>query len=201
VRVYAGTDPVTKKRHYLTEIIPPGPKARRTAEDALRRLVSEVKERRNPRTNATVDQLLERYMSQFDGSPNTLVLYEGYIRLHISPMLGSLKVGDLDADILDSFYAELRRCRIHCSGKKFVQHRTKGDHVCDDRCGPHECKPLNASTVRSRIHPPWTRARTDRRAPHERGVRGPSRHQLRAHGRAGRAPRWTACGGAGRPVA
>jgi hypothetical protein len=76
VRVYAGTDPVTKKRHYLTEIIEPGPKARRRAEDALRRLVSEVEERRSPRTNATVDQLLERYMSQFDGSPNTLVMPE-----------------------------------------------------------------------------------------------------------------------------
>jgi len=28
-------------------------------------------------------------------------------------MIGSMKVGDLGADILDSFYAELRRCRDH----------------------------------------------------------------------------------------
>jgi hypothetical protein len=32
-RVYAGIDPVTKKRHYLTEVIEPGPKAQRAAED------------------------------------------------------------------------------------------------------------------------------------------------------------------------
>lgn len=87
-------------------------------------------------------------MEQFDGSPNTLVLYEGYIRKHISPYLGRLKVGALDADILDSFYAELRRCRIHCAGKRFLQHRTQGEHDCDHRCRDHVCKPLGASTVR-----------------------------------------------------
>jgi integrase len=27
IRVYAGIDPVTRKRHYLTETIPPGPNA------------------------------------------------------------------------------------------------------------------------------------------------------------------------------
>jgi len=32
VRAYAGIDPVTKKRHDLDEIVPPGPIARREAE-------------------------------------------------------------------------------------------------------------------------------------------------------------------------
>ena len=32
VRVYAGIDPVSGKRHHLTEIIPPGPRAAREAE-------------------------------------------------------------------------------------------------------------------------------------------------------------------------
>jgi hypothetical protein len=27
VRVYAGLDPITKKRHHLTEVVPAGPKA------------------------------------------------------------------------------------------------------------------------------------------------------------------------------
>jgi integrase len=31
VRVYAGVDPVTKRRHDLVEIIPPGPQAERKA--------------------------------------------------------------------------------------------------------------------------------------------------------------------------
>jgi integrase len=31
VRVYGGIDPVTGRRHYLTEIIPPGPRAAKDA--------------------------------------------------------------------------------------------------------------------------------------------------------------------------
>jgi hypothetical protein len=34
VRVYAGLAPVTKKRHNLIEVVPPGPKAMRKAENA-----------------------------------------------------------------------------------------------------------------------------------------------------------------------
>ena len=70
------------------------------------------------------------------------------MRNHVSPFLGRLKVGRVDADVLDSFYAELRRCRDHCSGRRQVQHRTSRPHECDRRCGPHACQPLGASTVR-----------------------------------------------------
>ena len=148
VKAYAGYDPVTKRRHYLSETIPAGPTAERQARAARDRMLAEIAERRNPRTKATVDQLLERYLDQFDGAESTLTLYRGYVRNHISPYLGRLKVGALDADVLDSFYAELRRCRDHCSGRPAVQHRTTGEHACDRRCGPHRCRPLNPTTVR-----------------------------------------------------
>jgi len=59
---------VTKKRHDLVEVIPPGPQAERKARAACDRLVSQVDEKRNPRTSATVDQLLVRYLDQFDGA-------------------------------------------------------------------------------------------------------------------------------------
>jgi integrase len=58
VRVYAGVDPLTKRRHDLTQIIPAGPNAGREAEEARTRLLSQVDERRNPRTRATLNQLL-----------------------------------------------------------------------------------------------------------------------------------------------
>jgi integrase len=148
VNVYAGIDPVTGKRHYLREIIEPGPNADREAEAARLRLVNDVRERRNPRTRATIDELLARYFAQLDGAPNTLTAYRSYLRNHISPLLGQVKVGDLDADILDSFYAELRRCRRHCGGGRFIEHRTDGDHECDDRCGRHRCRPLGTSAIR-----------------------------------------------------
>lgn len=128
VRVYAGIDPVTKKRHNLIEVVPPGPKALRQAEAIRDRLLNEVAERRNPRTSATVAQLLARYLDQFDGAPNTLTLYRGYVRNHISSFLGQLKVGQLDAEALDAFYAELRRCRKHCTGKRMTDHRTTSPH-------------------------------------------------------------------------
>jgi integrase len=148
VRVYAGVDPVTKRRHDLIEIIPPGPGAHKQARRVRDRLLSQVEERRNPRTKATVDQLLERYLDQFDGADSTLTLYRGYVRNHISPFLGKIKVGALDADTLDAFYAELRRCRHHCSGRPFVQHRTTGEHDCDERCAAHRCRPLGPTTIR-----------------------------------------------------
>ncbi|MGE0297963.1 tyrosine-type recombinase/integrase [Pseudonocardia sp.] len=148
VRVYAGIDPVTKKRHNLIEVVEPGPKAWQQAEAIRDRFLAEVAEKRNPRTSATVDQLLVRYLEQFDGAPNTLRLYRGHVRKHVSPFLGHLKVGELDADVLDSFYAELRRCRDHCSGRRTFQHRTSRRHECDERCGPHVCRPLAASSVR-----------------------------------------------------
>jgi integrase len=148
VRVYAGVDPVTKKRHNLIEVVPAGPKASREAEAVRERLLREVAEKRSPRTSATVDQLLERYLDQFGGSPNTLVLYRTHVRNHISPCLGHLKVGQLDAETLDSFYGELRWCRSRCAGRRAIEHRTKGPHECNDQCRPHECRPLAATTIR-----------------------------------------------------
>jgi len=146
--VYAGIDSVSGRRHYLSELVKPGPKAARDAEAVRHRLLSQVAEKRNPRTSATLDRLLDRYLDQFDGAPNTLTLYRGHVRNHISPFLGHLTLGSIDADGLDSFYAELRRCRKHCSGSRSTDHRTVGPHECDDRCRPHACRPLGPTTVR-----------------------------------------------------
>ncbi|WP_219419670.1 tyrosine-type recombinase/integrase [Pseudonocardia nigra] len=148
VRAYAGVDPVTRKRHDLVEIVPPGPNARRQAEAILARFLREIEEKRNPRTTATVDQLLQRYLEQFAGGANTLDLYRTHVRNHISPCLGHLKVVQLDAETLDSFYGELRRCRTRCTGRRAIEHRVDGPHECNDRCRPHQCRPLAATTIR-----------------------------------------------------
>lgn len=147
IRVYAGVDSVTRREHYLREVVPPGPRQAAEVRKVKARLVAQVEEQRHPRTNATVNQLLSRYMRQLDGAPRTRSHYESCIRNHIAPFLGKVKVAKIDADILDSFYAELRRCRDHCTGP-FVQHRTDRPHDCDGRCGPHVCQPLGASGIR-----------------------------------------------------
>jgi integrase/DNA-binding transcriptional regulator YhcF (GntR family) len=160
--VYAGIDPVTKKRHELIEHIPPGPKAEALAEAARVRLVNQVNERRHPRTTATVAQLLERYLGELRVARKTLHTYQGYVDKHVLPYLGSQKVGQVDADILDSLYAELLRCRDHCDGKPGrIDHRTRGPHECDDRCTAHACRPLAEWTVR-KIH--WILSGAFRRA-------------------------------------
>ncbi|MGH3812640.1 MAG: integrase, partial [Pseudonocardiaceae bacterium] len=47
VKVYAGEDPLTGRRHYLRETIATGPTAAREAEQARARLLNQVDEGRN----------------------------------------------------------------------------------------------------------------------------------------------------------
>lgn len=180
VRVYAGMDPLSKRPNYLTEIVPvttTEDAADAEAEKVRIRLVNQVNEARHPRTRATVDQLLERYIKLIDVDAGTLEDYEGKVRNHISSILGKVQVAKLDQGaggvfVLESFYAELRRCRDHCDGSRRpkIQHRTNRPHRCDEHeettcvppqpdeckacrrmCKPHECKGLGDSTIRG-IH-------------------------------------------------
>jgi len=148
VKVYAGVDPLSGRRHYLTETIPPGKNARKTAEKARTRFINQVDEQRNPKTKANVNRLMDRYLELLDVGTNTRKSYTGYINNHVRPLLGELQVGRLDGEILDSFYATLRRCRAHCDGTPYIQHRVKRDHTCTEKCRPHKCKGLATSSIR-----------------------------------------------------
>jgi integrase len=149
--VYAGLDPLTKRRHYLTEIIPAGADAAREAEKTRTRLLSQVDERRNPRTKATMNQLLDRWLEVLDVEPSTRTGYVRKIEKHVRPLLGKTQVARIDAELLETFYARLRKCRDHCGGRRYTQHRTSRVHNCDARCRPHVCDGLADSSVRQ-IH-------------------------------------------------
>jgi hypothetical protein len=151
VKVYAGVDPISGRRHYLTETISPGPNAYSEAEKARTRLLAQVDDRRNPRTRATLDQLLDRWLEVVELEATTRMGYQNKLRKHVRPVLGKLPVGRIEAETLESFYAGLRRCRDWCGGRRYVEHRTSADHTCNAKCRPHTCKPLAASTVRQ-IH-------------------------------------------------
>ncbi|WP_285486976.1 site-specific integrase [Amycolatopsis taiwanensis] len=114
-------------------------------------MLNEVNERRNARTKATLNQLLDKYLAVANLDPGTLRGYRRNYKNHVKQLIGSKKVAEIDAQLLDSFYAELRRCRKHCDGTNAIDHRTNKPHECDDRCKTHECKGLAASTVR-RVH-------------------------------------------------
>ena len=62
VKVHAGIAPLSGRRHYRTETIPAGPRALAEAKKVRTRLIGQVDEQRNPRTRATVDQLVDRYL-------------------------------------------------------------------------------------------------------------------------------------------
>lgn len=170
VRVYGGVDPLTKKAIYLRETVSAGPQAQTEAEKTLTRFLNQVDEKRHPRTSATINQLLDRHLDVVEIEGKTKSSYQSIIRKHIGPLLGGLKVGrfadEFGVEVLESFYAELRRCRDHCDGKPHTQHRTTQEHDCDPHpqaacrptnpdcrhcrrmCKPHICKPLGKSGIR-----------------------------------------------------
>jgi hypothetical protein len=138
-----------------------------------------VDERRSPRTRATVGQLLDQWLQVLDVDPSTRLGYESKIGTHVRPLLGSVPLTRLDVEALDSFYAELRRCREHCDHcdrPPYVQHRTSREHRCDEHrgapcmpanpagcracaraCKQHVCRGLSDSTVR-KVHWMWRHA-------------------------------------------
>ena len=168
VRVYAGIDPVTKGRYDLTETITPGPHAAKEAEAARVRLVNQVNEQRHPKTRATVNQLITRHLELLDVSPRTLKDYEDMLERHVRPFIGKEQAGRIDAEILESLYSEMRRCRRHCrpGRRDLIQHRTLRPHSCDEHqaascspprpetcgacrraCKSHTCEPLGGGTI------------------------------------------------------
>jgi integrase len=105
VHVYAGRDPVTGTPQYLTGTA----KTLREAERLRTKLLHQVDEQRAPNTSATVGFLLDRFLEVADLEMTTRLTYEGYARRTIRPALGSMPARKVTAEVLDRFYAELRR--------------------------------------------------------------------------------------------
>jgi integrase len=147
VRVYAGTDPVTGKRHDLVEVVPPGPKAAAEAEKVRTRLLSQLDERRNPHTKATVNQLLDRYLEVVDLDESTRNTYVGYLDRHVRPILGNLLLSKVDGEMLDTRYGQLRRCRARCSGRSRAIEHPEGGRARVRRAVPSARLPTDGCVV------------------------------------------------------
>jgi integrase len=76
--------------------------------------------------------VIAKWLEVVELEDSTRDRYDGLIRLYITPTFGDLPAAKLDAELLERFYARLRRCNRLCSG----------------RSADHECRPLSASTVR-----------------------------------------------------
>lgn len=131
VRVYAGTDPLTKKRIEIYGTADsPG-----AAEKLRTKLLGQVDENRHPKEKATVGQILDRWMTVHRIDEGTRERYEDLIRLYLMPAFGTLPASKLNAEMLELFYARLGRCKEQCEGKR-------------DGKGQHHCKPLAQGTIR-----------------------------------------------------
>lgn len=153
VRVYAGIDPVTGKPNYLAETVKGTDKAAyKQANKVLTRLQAQVDEQRSPSTSVTLSYALDEWLRTADIEDTTRHGYVGYIERSIRPALGKISVAKLSARMLETFYSELRRCRIRCDGRPFIEHNAEGEHDCAElECKPHKCKGMASSSVRQ-IH-------------------------------------------------
>jgi integrase len=173
--MYAGVDPLTGKRLYLTE----STSDEREAERILTRFQAEVDAQRNARTRAVFTLAIEEWLKVHELEDTTREGYEMYARRYINPALGNEAVSAMSARLLEQFYAELRRCRARCGGKVAVDHRVDGPHECQvvkhkrppgrppaggypahdcgkagctvTECPPHQCRPLSNATI-SKLH-------------------------------------------------
>jgi integrase len=121
VQVYAGRDPLTGRKRWVSRQVPGQTKAAyRQAKKVEAELLEQVDrgEQRGSRTR-TVGELVERWFTWRQQvkpiSPVTVANYRGAIDRYILPTLGRAKVREVDAATLDALYAQVRahggRCR------------------------------------------------------------------------------------------
>jgi integrase len=121
VQVYAGRDPFTGRKRWISRQVPGQTKAsHRQAKKVEAELLEQVDrgEQRGSRTR-TVGELVERWFTWRQQvkpiSPVTVANYRGAIDRYILPALGRAKVREVDAGTLDALYAQVRahggRCR------------------------------------------------------------------------------------------
>lgn len=151
VRVEAGVDPITGKRHRPTVTIPPGPDDQHQAEVTLTRLLNEVDEQRHPKTKVNIAHLVGAYQNERQAARTTIEKDDGLIARHINPHIGTKSATKDAKKTIRALYKDCKRCRHHCTNTNWIEHRTTRKHKCDRRCRKHKCEGLANNTVR-KIH-------------------------------------------------
>lgn len=175
VLMYAGVDPLTGKELRLVE----STTDEAHAQEILKRFRRQVDEQTHARTKATFRTAMTEWLRVREIEDSTRESYETYARLYLYPAFGDEPIGKITARLLEGLYAELRRCRVRCDGRPFIEHRESGPHECRvvrhrrppgrppagsypphdcaevgckvTECPAHACRPLSPATIR-RIH-------------------------------------------------
>jgi integrase len=166
VQVYAGRDPLTGRKRWVSRQVPGQTKAsHRQAKKVEAELLEQVDrgEQRGSRTR-TVGELVERWFTWRQQvrpiSPITVRNYRGAIDRYILPALGKAKIREVDAATLDALYAQVRahggKCRycwtrirrreppLH-AGERYRPHPDAEEQVHQPDCA--RGWPLSASAV------------------------------------------------------
>ena len=108
LRVYAGRDPVSGKKRWVTRTVKGG---KREAARALAKLSAEVGGRAVAPTSATVADLLEQWFAfaRDDFSPKTVLETRGFMDRNLLPTLGSIPLFRLGSHDVDRLYRTLRK--------------------------------------------------------------------------------------------
>jgi integrase len=115
VQVYAGRDPLTGRKRYVSRQVPGrGRAAMKQAKQIEAQLTAEVGAGRHQRSAMTLAQLLDEWLAwrESNGKPISPATLHGYrltVETKIKPALGYLPVAKVDARVLDRFYAALRK--------------------------------------------------------------------------------------------
>jgi len=106
LRAFAGLDPLTGAKKYVTRTFHGG---KRDAEDALSRLVTEVSAGGQAARDTTLGDLIAQWLdlAQHDLSPSTVRGYRNTITRYITPSLEKVPLSRLKTAQLDRFYANL----------------------------------------------------------------------------------------------
>jgi hypothetical protein len=108
-------------------------KSERAAQIELGKLLEQAAAGRQPDSDVTVAELLDRYVSTAGWDVSTRVNNPGYIRRTIKPAPGSMEVRRVRGPLLDTLYVQLMRCgNLAWTGRPFTEHR----NIPDLRPGP-----------------------------------------------------------------
>lgn len=125
VRLFSGVDPVTGRDVYLTVTIKGTDKA---ADDKLAEFRTQVVKQRSAHSSVSLDYAMTELMRIAELDDSTRHTYESYIRRTIRATLGE-ETAKIDGRVLESFYSELRRCRVMRDGKPRIEKHSKDDEL------------------------------------------------------------------------
>ena len=98
-------------------------KARKRAEDKLAEFRTQVNKQRATPSSVKLSYAIAEWLRTSEHEDSTREGYRGYITRTIRPALGDVPITKITARMLETFYADLRRCRVRCDGRSFIDIR------------------------------------------------------------------------------